>query len=91
MKKYRQVIKFIATFSTTLYVIFLYKAVTGQVNLSASLLSTLPSFMRDFDVLVYAGAVPLVLLWVLVLRATHLSEDDKVIRQLQRARDKGRD
>ena len=62
MKRYRQLIKFIATLLTTVYGLFLLKVFSG----SAPPLSFLPAQLQALDMLIYLGAIPLLLMWVLI-------------------------
>lgn len=78
MKPYRQPIKFIATLVTTVYGLFLLKVFSG----SAPPLFFLPTQLRELDMLIYLGAIPLLLMWVLVVRFTHLSEEEHMLMVL---------
>jgi hypothetical protein len=78
MKRYRQPIKFIATLLTTVYGLCLLKVFSG----SAPPLSFLPAQLRELDMLIYLGAIPLLLMWVLVVRFTHLSEEERILMAL---------
>lgn len=86
-EKIRQPIKFFATFLTTLYAIFLYKVVSGQVSMSGPMINMLPQSLQELDGLVYLAGVPIFLLWVLVSRVTHLNDDEKVIRAIKQERE----
>ncbi len=87
-EKVRQPVKFVATVVTTLYAIFLYKVVSGQVTLTGAMVSFLPQPLQELDGLVYLAGVPVVLLWIVVSRVTYLNDDDKVIRAIKRDREK---
>ena len=78
MKRYRQPIKFIATLLTTVYGLCLLKVFSG----SSPSLSFLPVQLRELDILIYLGAIPLLLMWVLVVRFTHLSEEERMLMAL---------
>ena len=78
MKRYRQPIKFIATLLTTVYGLCLLKVFSG----SAPFLSFLPAQLQALDMLIYLGAIPLLLMWVLVVRVTHLSEEERMLMAL---------
>lgn len=86
-EKLRQPIKFIATLITTLYAIFLYKVMSGQAHLLGPIINMLPKPLQELDGLVYLAGVPIVLLWVLVARVTHLNDDEKVIRAIKQERE----
>lgn len=86
-EKLRQPIKFIATLITTLYAIFLYKVMSGQAHLSGPIINMLPKPLQELDGLVYFAGIPIVLLWVLVARVTHLNDDEKVIRAIKQERE----
>lgn len=86
-EKLWQPIKFIATLITTLYAIFLYKVMSGQAHLLGPIINMLPKPLQELDGLVYLAGVPIVLLWVLVARVTHLNDDEKVIRAIKQERE----
>lgn len=91
MKKHRKIIRTLAVFITTFYVLVVTGASGNQDYLSRVLIhkitSIFPAAAGHIEYAIYGAVLPLAILWIAVLRITHLSEEEKEIEYLKRSHD----
>lgn len=88
MKKYRKLIHSISVFISTLYVLIIAGS-SGQPGHFESMLireitAFIPANASIVEYEIYIAIVPLIILWVAVLRLTHMSREEKDLEYFQR-------
>ncbi|WP_346836788.1 hypothetical protein [Microbulbifer sp. SAOS-129_SWC] len=88
MKKYRTLIHSATVFISTLYILML-AGFGGQQNpfkamVVREIAALLPANGTAIEYEIYIAAVPLLILWILVLRLTHMSREEKDIEYYKR-------
>ena len=88
MKKYRKLIHSIAVFISTLYVLMIAGSSGHQNHFEAMVIreitALLPANSAIVEYEIYLAIVPLLILWIVVLRLTHLSREEKDIEYYKR-------
>lgn len=88
MKKYRKLIHSVTVFISTLYLLMIVGS-NGHPNpfkamLVREITALLPANGTVVEYEIYIAIAPLLILWVLVLRLTHMSREEKDIEYFKR-------
>lgn len=88
MKKYRKQIHSFAVFISTLYVLIIAGATGHQNQFEAMVVrkitALLPANSPIVEYEIYIAILPLLLLWIVVWRVTHMSREEKDIEYYKR-------
>lgn len=88
MKKYRRVIRTLAVFISTFYVLVVVGASGHQDYLSRMVIheisAVLPIVAGSIEYVIYIAILPLVVFWIIVLRVTYVSEEERYVEEYRR-------
>ncbi|SHF80468.1 hypothetical protein SAMN04487965_2743 [Microbulbifer donghaiensis] len=88
MKKYRKVVRTLTVFISTFYVLIVAGASGHQDYLSRMVVheitTLLPMAAGKVEYVIYVAILPLIFLWVVVLRITHVSQEERDIEEFKR-------
>lgn len=88
MKKYRKLIHSVTVFISTLYVLMILDASGRQSHFVSTVIREITAFLPANGAIVeyeiYLAIVPLIVLWVVVLRLTYLSKEERDIEYFKR-------
>lgn len=88
MKKYRKIIHSFSVFISTLYVLILASPSGPQNHLKSMVIrgitALLPEKSKIIEYEIYIAILPLLILWIVVFRLTHMSKEEKDIEHFKR-------
>ncbi|MBN7797926.1 hypothetical protein [Parahaliea mediterranea] len=88
MKQHRRLIRGITAFVTTAYILIVSGIAGGGHSGSPGFISdiarALPTGSGSIEYAIYVAVLPAVVLWVVVLRVTRLSQEEKDIEDFKR-------